>query len=237
MKTLGFQIKFFLKTLIPQESVRSHLRTILTSSTSVFRQIYLEAVYKNQIRKVEGHHLLVNIGCGDLNHPNWVNIDKTTRKGVYYADLLDGNPLRDGTARHIHCEHFLEHLDYSHAKQFLSECYRILESGGSVRLVVPDAEKYIRAYCSNDEEFFEKLKFLGGSAEPLRTKIEIINRMFRMWGCHQFAWDFETLSMALGEAGFTEIQKSEYGDIGEELNIDGDDSWRRLESLYVNAKK
>jgi len=55
---------------------------------------------------------------------------------------------------HIHTEHFLEHLEYSDGQNFLRECYRVLEIGGTMRVVVPDSEKYMfrdaRTYSTQD---------------------------------------------------------------------------------------
>lgn len=191
----------------------------------------------NKLRKVGGSGFLINLGCGEIVREGWLNIDMSKGRGIYYHDLRNLLPMSNECARHINCEHFLEHLEYHYAKKLLTECYRLLEEGGKLRLIVPDAEKYLYAYCQKDTVFFEKLKTLGGMPQPFRTKMEIINQMFRMYGDHKFAWDFETLELALREAGFTRIEQSEIGEIEAEYNIDGTDSWRPVESLYVNATK
>jgi hypothetical protein len=113
----------------------------------------------------------------------------------------------------------------------------VLKHSSSLRLIVPDTEKYIREYCAEDSTFFDDLKYLGGTVSPLRTRIEVINQMFRMGGDHLFAWDFETLKLYLEDAGFSQIQKSGCGEVPDELNIDGTEWWREHESLYVNALK
>ncbi|MGZ0077055.1 class I SAM-dependent methyltransferase [Methylomonas sp. YC3] len=194
-------------------------------------------ISRGKLKKASGNQLLINFGCGNLAKENWINIDMTDSQGVYFHDLRNLIPLNNQCAKHIHCEHFLEHLEYSYAKKLLRECYRLLENGATLRLIVPDAEKYLKAYCFDDKEFFEQLKNLGGSPKPYNTKMEIINQMFRMDDDHKFAWDFETLKLALSEAGFTQINRSEIGDIEAQYNIDGTDWWRPVESLYINATK
>lgn len=228
-------LKRILKKIIPLRS-RQAFRIIRSESQFVIQQTFLDIFEKNKLRKIPGTHLLLNIGCAKLPKAGWINIDINPCKGVYYADVSRSIPLRDDTVRHIHCEHLLEHLDYEAVKKFLKECLRILEKGRLLRLIVPDAEKYLRAYCQNDNEFFEKLKDLGEGG-PFRTRIEIINQVFRMGGAHKFAWDLETLSMVLKDVGFTRVEKSQLGDVDPDLNIDLTDSWRYLESLYVNAYK
>lgn len=181
--------------------------------------------------------LLLNIGCGDLFRSNWINLDYSPKRGVHYLNAINGLPFPSGVARHIHCEHFLEHLDFSDARGFLTECYRVLVKGGTIRLILPDAEKYLLAYVKRDSEFFMALRDLGHARDPLRTRMQVINQMFRMGGDHKFAWDFETLSTVLMEVGFTEVRRSAHGEIEPHLNIDGTDWWRSWESLYVNATK
>src|SRR5688500_4198679 len=85
--------------------------------------------------------------------------------------------------------------------------------------------------------FFAPITRLGGAESELRTKIEIINQMFRMGGDHRFAWDFETMSLVLRQSGFERGEESTAGDVPSKWNIDGDDWWRVHESLYVNAYK
>lgn len=229
-------LKQIAKRVLPA-SVRNILRNAHANVTSTCTSAWLELIHRRRIRTVTGNQLLVNIGCGQLVHSGWVNLDKIVSKGVYYVRLDRGISLPTGVARHIHCEHFLEHLEYERAFHFLAECHRVLQEGGSIRVIVPDAERYIRAYCQHDTFFFEKLKNLGGAVNAFRTPIEVINRMFRMAGAHHFAWDFETLSLALKECGFSHIVQSQIHDIAPELDIDGTDWWRPFESLYLNASK
>jgi predicted SAM-dependent methyltransferase len=182
--------------------------------------------------------LLLNVGCGQLIHELWVNIDYEVVPGrSFYFDALDLLPLVDASVRHIHCEHFLEHLEHRDALRFLRECNRVLDSGGTMRVIVPDAERYMRAYVANDLDFFDRLVNLGGHQEPLRPKNLVCNQMFRMWGEHLFAWDFESLDAAARSVGFSEVRRSSHNDVEPEYAIDGGDWWRPFESLYANLHK
>jgi hypothetical protein len=58
-----------------------------------------------------------------------------------------------------------------------------------------------------------------------------------MGGDHKFAWDFDTLRKEVLQAGFSSASRSSQGEIEAEFCIDGNDWWRGLESLYVNATK
>jgi predicted SAM-dependent methyltransferase len=217
------------------ESIRYELRQVRTSLSRLARNLRNETLRRRPLPQAAG--LQINVGCGDIVVPGWINLDQHPRDGAYYTHVLDGLPFGDGVARRIHCEHFLEHLQYDHARRFLAECRRVLQPGGWLRVIVPDAGRYCEAYVKNDTEFFKRLERLGGAAEALATPMQVINQMFRMGGEHLFAWDFETLGAALAEAGFTHVERSRKDDAARGPVIDGNDWWRELESLYVEASR
>lgn len=107
---------------------------------------------------------------------SWLNLDGyATGQGVLYYNALNRLPLGDASVVRIHCEHFLEHLDFDAALAFLSGCRRVLEPGGTMRLSVPDADKYLAAYVAYDEKFFEQLRRLGNVNELLETRVMVCN--------------------------------------------------------------
>jgi predicted SAM-dependent methyltransferase len=224
------------RALVGRESVRDELNTAQRAISRAFRTLRQEWLHKSEhLRRCSG--VKVNVACGNLVREGWINVDLYPGPGAFYMDVVQGLPFADGAVEHIHCEHFLEHLSFEQAGRFLAECHRVLAPGGGMRIVVPDAEKYIAAYSRNDAGFFEQLRFLGKAARPLDTPIQVINQMFRMGGDHKFAWDFATLSRSASAAGFAEIKLSFFGDVAPELAIDGTDEWRMIESLYANLRK
>lgn len=214
------------------------IKASVSSAAELLRHVGKVAQHRNKLatycRARSG--LLLNIGCGDIIARGWVNLDYNPRDGAFYFDALDPLPIQDASVRHIHCEHFLEHLTFEDARSFLHDCFRVLESGGSARIIVPDAEKYMRAYCSNDMDFFAKMEAIGNPVEPLHPKNRVCNQSFRMGGHHLFGWDFETLEHVVTNIGFS-ITRSRQYDIDNNLRIDGTDPWRPAESLYANLRK
>lgn len=190
---------------------------------------------RRRLRHATGDRLLLHLGCGPRPRPGWVNVDIFPGAEVYFADLRDPLELKSGSVRHIHCEHVLEHLEHDEALRFLRECRRVLAADGTLRLILPDAEKYLRAYAAGDTAFFELLRHLGNAVQPLTHRTAVINQMFRMGGGHRYAWDFAELRDALLGAGFSAMEKSAFGDVAPEFRIDGIEDWRPHESLYVNA--
>lgn len=96
---------------------------------------------------------LLNIGCGDTFHTDWINLDvASTSPDVRVHDTRQGIPYLEQSFDACYSSHMLEHLNKEGAKIFLSECFRILKSKGIVRIVVPDLEAIVRAYLSALEQ-------------------------------------------------------------------------------------
>lgn len=188
--------------------------------------------------------LLVNLGCGGNGALGWVNVDGYPGPNVNcVCDCRTKLPFPDGSARGIFSEHFFEHLDYTdEVPSFLAECLRVLRPGGVIRIVVPDAGKYLRAYCTEGWEDLTRLRGLHpGGMDPwmgcaYHTKMELVNMVFRQGTEHKWAYDGETLCFLLSYFGFVEPRPCAYRQSQlPELAIDQD--VRRSESLYVEARR
>lgn len=172
----------------------------------------------------------LNVGCGkrmidhmiNLNYEWYPRIDLTW-------NILKPLPFADGTLLGIYTEHVLEHLPFDSIPFVLSEFKRVLAPSGSVRILVPDAELYARLYVESRDR--PDVRF--PRHEEGKTPMMQVNRCFRNHD-HLFAYDFETMSRLLAEAGFKNITKCEHrkGSVPE-LLVDSD--YREDESLRVNA--
>lgn len=91
--------------------------------------------------------VFVNIGCGVVWHPEWVNLDMhPVSSEVHLWNAEDGLPFEDGTVDGCYASHLLEHLSREDARSLLLECRRALRSGAILRLAVPDLEVIAREY-------------------------------------------------------------------------------------------
>lgn len=223
-----------------RKSLRLNLRRLLNAFGDVRDDLVAGFRNGGDLRKATAGRtgLFLHVGCGPRVFDTWINIDLVpSAKGAIWFNALNGLDIADGAVRRIHCEHFLEHLEQGEADAFLRECARVLETGGTMRVIVPDLKKYIDAYVGDDRAFFGKLERLGGAVEPLATRALVCNQMFRMGGAHAFAWDFETLERAARRAGFSSITPSEWNKPAVPPAIDGDDDWRLIESLFAELVK
>lgn len=203
-----------------------------------FRNRNISKRYKN------AKDLLVNLGSGGKGKPGWVNVDivKAPNVNCIY-DCRKDLPFPDGSVECIFCEHFFEHLDYTEeVPYFLSECHRVLKVGGVMRIIVPDAEKYLQAYCKEGWEDLSEIRPLDTERTDFyfgckyHTKMELINVVFRQGYEHKYACDYATLEFLLYRYGFSTVQRQEFGkSFMNELLLD--QPRRSSESLYVEAVK
>jgi predicted SAM-dependent methyltransferase len=126
---------------------------------------------------------------------------------------------------------FFEHLDYpDDAKRFLAECYRLLEPSGLVSVAVPDTRWPLEEYARlGNGEYFESAR---KTWHPYwcKTPLEHINYHFRQYSEHCFAYDLETLTQALVEAGFANVLRRPF-----DPSLDSES--RQIGTLYVNGHK
>lgn len=91
--------------------------------------------------------ILVNIGCGSVFHPGWINLDSApVGPAVRAHDARGPLPFADASVDVVYHAHMLEHLEADDARKFLAECHRVLRPGGIVRVVVPDLEGIAQVY-------------------------------------------------------------------------------------------
>ena len=90
---------------------------------------------------------LVNLGCGNRYHKEWINLDfRSNSEYVQTFNLNDPLPFEDNSVDVVYHSHVLEHFSKCKAKEFLKECYRVLKPGGIIRVVVPNLEDIVINY-------------------------------------------------------------------------------------------
>ncbi len=92
----------------------------------------------------------LNIGCGDRFHPDWVNVDFIARgSSVIPHNLLKGLPFESNSFDVVYHSHLLEHFSKEDGVVLIRECYRVLKTGGVLRVAVPDLEQIAAQYLRN----------------------------------------------------------------------------------------
>ncbi len=241
---------------LSQPRTRRQWRQVLTSIRSLFIPVHTYAPLRAELHlsllRLRGFNVkrkfkklddaLVNIGPGPYGKSGWVNIDAWPEAGVNCVyDCRKSLPFPDSSVKGIFCEHLFEHLDFGEeAPKFLSECHRVLKPSGVIRLIVPDAEKYMRAYCLGGWDELTRIRPLndqrGDYFQTYNTRMELINMVFRQLWQHKYAYDFETLELVLHKNGFLRVVREQFGQ-SQMPDLCLDQPRRADESLYVEATR
>jgi predicted SAM-dependent methyltransferase len=195
-------------------------------------------LYHERNKLVGQDHLKINLGSGGKGISGWVNIDVSRgQKDLTFPwDIRRRLPFRDGQVARIFAEHVIEHLEFrKDIPCLMAEFIRILEIGGRVRIIVPDAERWLKAYVTQDPADWQSLGFPLLPAD-MPTPMTMINHVFHQEGEHCFGYDFETLKYVLTAAGFRNIQKSSFRG-SEDPDFFFDRGEHATYSLYVEAEK
>jgi predicted SAM-dependent methyltransferase len=173
--------------------------------------------------------LKLNLGCGANSRPGWLNIDLFDSAADLQLDLRRRWPFSDSSVAHIYSEHAFEHFEFSQeVPHFLGESLRVLQSGGTFDVGVPDTEWLLRGYGNPDHDYWPFAP--RWHPESCETQLEHINYHFRQDGQHQYAWDEETLTRSLRRSGFVGIARRDF-----DPSLDTES--RKIGTLYMRAIK
>ena len=173
--------------------------------------------------------LRLHQGCAGNHLEGWVNLDlyRPGRRLELRWDLRRGIPFEASTVDAIFSEHLLEHLSVASTLRLLHESYRVLRPSGTLRIGVPDLERYVNAYLGDDP--------LIGLVRSGRPTVGLaFTEPFFLHG-HRSMYDFETLALLLRDAGFGLVERSRHGQ--SRISPVPDSQSREAETLYVEAVK
>jgi predicted SAM-dependent methyltransferase len=187
------------------KSLKSHLRKYLYLSKqsrswlNVQRKIVwlkLKRLFVSASipEKAEGK-LCLHLGCGSIDHEQFINIDGYPYPHVDYVQSIDRLPqFENDTVDLIYASHCLEHFSYTQTKFVLDEWYRVLKKGAILRLSVPDFDKLVEIYYIHDRDPDVILpQLMGGQNNKYNYHLTALNK--------------RNLSRLLEVAGFSKIRE------------------------------
>ena len=166
---------------------------------------------------------------GIISEERWDRLMQV-QPDIVIHDLRRGIPFPDGTFDAVYHSHLLEHLDRDLAPAFVANCYRVLKSGGTLRVAVPDlmqlANRYLSAtslleengefasaeYTRVTEDLFDQMVRKEASGTRLqRPLIRAVERFLRgdaakIGELHRWMYDKYSLGALLSAAGFRDVR-------------------------------
>lgn len=192
----------------------------------------------------------LHIGCGKHILAGWLNTDSYLQDPSLPVYLLDASkrfPFADGSFAYVFTEHMIEHVSYAAGRHMLSECLRILEPGGVLRLSTPDLD-FLLDLRRPDKSPLQRayIRWAAETSTPdvpdPTNEVFLINNFVRDWG-HTFIYDERTLRQSLELAGFVHLRKCELQESSVEClrNLENEArmpaGFLRLESMVLEATK
>jgi predicted SAM-dependent methyltransferase len=164
---------------------------------SVFSFIIHKLLLPNRYR-----NSLLHLGSGPDYINGMVNIDGNIfAKKDMWLDLKLGLPFSDNSIKGIYTSHTLEHFKPKYVVALLKECYRVLQPGQTMRIIVPSLEYAISVFneksVSKFSDWPEKFDSIGGR----------FNNFILCANQHYLMFDFTLMEEMLRKAGFVEIHK------------------------------
>ena len=195
----------------------------------------------------------LHLGCG-LNTPEgWINLDgswnawlakhpivRRVLKALHVlpASLLDipwspdilihdvrkPLPFQDNSLCAIYASHLLEHLYLEEAKSLLKECFRVLQPGGILRMVVPDLRAIVfgvygeKSFCESSDET-EAISWADRLNERLRLRSpeppsgNVFYRIYtalKDFHSHKWMYDTDSLIRYFKLVGLMVVQETQF---------------------------
>jgi SAM-dependent methyltransferase len=139
---------------------------------------------------------------------------------IFY-DLDRGLPFDDNVADYIYSSHVLEHFYQSDADRLIGEMFRVLKTGGMVRVCVPDLAIAVGLYLEGRKHEALEYFFVTERGNSMAT--------------HYYMYDFDLLAALLLKHGFSSITRRQYRE-GATPDLELLDN-RPEQTLYVEALK
>jgi predicted SAM-dependent methyltransferase len=148
----------------------------------------------------------LHLGCGRRFIPGYVHIDAMKYPHVdHVAQIDDLHFLENDSCDVIYACHVVEHFTRAAVPKVLSEWFRVLRPGATIRLAVPDFEALVAVY--------EDRRALGEIIGPL------YGRQDHQYNFHYNTFDFNSLADLLGQIGFVDVTRYDWRTT-EHANVD-----------------
>ncbi len=131
------------------------------------RNVYLLHKKRKIVQRYTDTPFYLNIGGFIFLKDHWRVLEYISASYPISKKLIDFNvdlsvektfPIPDETCDIVYSSHTLEHIPVKNVSFCLKEMKRILKTGGTLRIVVPDADLACDAYEKNDRHFFESYR-------------------------------------------------------------------------------
>lgn len=175
----------------------------------------------------------VNLASGSMSLNGFLNIDwppghldnivskKVSEEVTYrtpdvYMDVTNLKDIPSGSFIYVRSSHALEHFCISKTRSILKEWTRILSSGGTIDIVVPDFDQIVGRYYDKTgewDQWWEETKNDRGlwwdtpEKEPFKIKEMALFQLLYLNGHHKAFFNYSFLKSLLEEQGIVDVER------------------------------
>ncbi|MDX3809782.1 MAG: hypothetical protein QHC89_25780 [Bosea sp. (in: a-proteobacteria)] len=129
------------------------------------RQPQIVARDKVEIAVTTGN-VRLNLGCGHISLPNYINVDMRELPGVDIVAGVDRLPFEAGTVSEIFSAHLVEHFPQEALRRRLLPYWvSLLKPGGILQAITPDAAAMLKNAAAGDYPFEDFREVLFGAQD------------------------------------------------------------------------
>ena len=136
--------------------------------------------------------------------------EANSRTKMLVHDCRKKLKFRDNCVDHILCSHFLEHVFLDEMMDILKDFYRTLKPGGTLHIIVPDINYFIKKYINESKQ--ENLSdtasdrliediLLSNISRP-SLKFQFLELMGGFGLNHRWMYDYKSMRKYIKKAGF-----------------------------------
>jgi SAM-dependent methyltransferase len=165
----------------------------------IFWGKFVRLFFRPPFPMLQDGRINLHLGCGDIAHPDFVNIDGIPAKHIHYVRAIDKlSPFQDNSVDLVYASHCLEHFSHLKITNVLREWHRVLKINGILRLSVPDFNLILDIYNNNSQEINTIMAPLMGGQD---YKLNI----------HYSVFTCSSLTALLTQVGFREVRRWQPG--------------------------
>ena len=171
---------------------------------------------------------------GFLSGPQQQFMSFAKKKNILWANATKRIPEKSASVDVVYSSHMIEHIEKEDVEIFFKEARRILKSGGTMRIAVPNIKYHVENYLKDGDadKFIEGTHLTRNRPKTIISKIKYLIIGDRN---HQWMYDGNSLCQLLSSAGFQEpiVMESGSTNIAEPGALDLKE--RSPESVFVEA--
>lgn len=149
----------------------------------------------------------VELGASTLPHEHLIATDISWRTR-YWLDATQPWPFPAGSVSHVYADNMIEHIPLERARLAFRHAYRAMAPDARLRLVTPDAERFVRMYLDGGDLLAAQTERNRRHGYRVDHPVSLLRTIFAECGHHVgYVWDYQALSDELADAGFVKIER------------------------------